>query len=126
MNEGGVDHTFRGGRSIAQAVEILERAPPRKPSARSRSSRLSTWALYVGSRRGKGGGGSIRASEAENLMSSGGQLFDNGGADESTRAGNEDTHKEILQVETPAPIGSWSVRIQYRRYRASRKGELEG
>jgi hypothetical protein len=45
-------------------------------------------------------------------MSSGGQLFDNGGADEPTRAGNEDTHKEILPVETRAPIGSWSVRIQ--------------
>ena len=52
MDEGRVNHTVRSGRSATQAIEIFERT-----------------AVYIGSCRSNRGGGGIRASEAEHLIS---------------------------------------------------------
>jgi hypothetical protein len=77
-----VDHAIRLARPTAQALKIFERT-----------------ALDLGSRRGKGCGGRIRAGEAEHLMSRGDQLSADYGTDEAGDAGDEDTHDEILQVQ---------------------------
>ena len=81
VNESRMDHALRSGRSAAQGLEIFERT-----------------AVYIGPCRGKGRGSRVRASKAEHLVSRGDQFSDDGGADESSRAGNEDTHKKILRV----------------------------
>ena len=62
--------------------------------------------MDVGPGRGKRRGGRVRAREAEHLVSRADQFLDNGGADEAGRAGDEDTHEEILQDSTKATIGS--------------------
>jgi hypothetical protein len=48
--------------------------------------------------RGKGRGSRIRAREAENLMTRGDQLSDDGGTNKTGGAGDEDTHEEVLHV----------------------------
>jgi len=39
------------------------------------------------------------SGQAENLVSGGDELADNGGADEAGRAGHKDTHRQVLQME---------------------------
>jgi hypothetical protein len=81
MDETGVNHPIRGGGSTAQAVQIPE-----------------ITSMHLGTSGSKRLGGCIGASKAEYLVSRGDQFSDDGGADESSRAGNEDTHKKILRV----------------------------
>jgi hypothetical protein len=40
------------------------------------------------------------------------QFSDDGGADESGRAGNESTHIDILMVETKATISSFRITVK--------------
>ena len=81
MVEGGVDHAVRGGSAAAQALEIFERA-----------------AVDFGASRGKRRGARVRAGKAENLCPAATSSRDDGGADESGRAGNKNTHEQILRV----------------------------
>jgi hypothetical protein len=79
VNEGGVDHAIRSGRSRVQALEIFERT-----------------AVDIGSCPGKGRGSRVRAGEAEHLMPRVDQLADDGGTDEPCGAGDEDAHVFLL------------------------------
>lgn len=54
--------------------------------------------MHLGPCRGKGRGSRIRAREAENLMTRGDQFSDDGGANETGGAGDEDAHDGILHV----------------------------
>jgi hypothetical protein len=78
MDETGVNHPVRGGGSAAQAVQILKIA----------SMRLSA-----------GGeqrlGGRIRASKTKHLMARVDEFRNNGGADKSCGAGDENTHGDF-------------------------------
>jgi hypothetical protein len=70
-----VDHAVGGRRAAAKAFEIFERT-----------------AMYAGSRRDKSFGRSIRASEAEHLMTSLNQFSDDGRTYEACSSGDENTH----------------------------------
>jgi hypothetical protein len=95
MNESGVDYAVGGGCSTAQNFEIAKRT-----------------AMYVGADRGKGRGSRVRACETEHLVSRGDQFFDDGGADESRRAGNKNSHKEILRMwKSHYPLGIYYGKV---------------
>jgi hypothetical protein len=75
VDKSGVDHSVGSRCAAAKAIEIFERT-----------------AMYVGSRRDKGFGCRIRASEAEHLMTSVDQFSDDCGTNEARSAGNKNTH----------------------------------
>jgi hypothetical protein len=75
VDKSGVDHSVGSPCAAAKALEIFERT-----------------AMYVGSRRDKGLGCRIRASEAEHLMTSIEQFSDDCGTDEAGRSGGKNTH----------------------------------
>jgi hypothetical protein len=79
MDEAGVDHRIRLGRTAAQAVGIPEVAVVR-PGACGEER--------FGARIGTG--------EAEHLMARADQVLNDGGADEAGGAGDEDTHEGDL------------------------------
>jgi hypothetical protein len=89
VDEGGVDHSFRGGRSATQAFEVFK---------------ITAMDLRTGGNQRLGA--RIRASKTEHAVSRCDQFFDNGGADESGRAGNKDMHDETLPIDTKANIGA--------------------
>jgi hypothetical protein len=82
MVEGQVDDAVRSGGSPLEAVQVLKRSASDLGSSRRQTRRLV-----------------IRTTEAENLMTGGNQVFDNGRADETGGAGNKHTHEQSLQVE---------------------------
>ena len=78
MDEGGVDHAVRGGGSAAQAFQVFEIA-----------------AMHLGTGGDKRLGAGIRASETEHLMARVDEFLNNGRADKSGGAGDEDTHCDL-------------------------------
>ena len=78
VDEAGVNHAIRHGRSAAQAFKVLEIA----------SMRL-----------GAGGderlGARVRASKTEHLMARVDELLHDGGPDKTCSAGDEDTHDDF-------------------------------
>lgn len=83
MVEGGVDHSVRGGHTCAQTFCIC-----------------NITAMHLCADGGKRFGGRIRTCKTEHLMSRGDQFLDNRRANESSRAGNKDTHEEFLRFDT--------------------------
>jgi hypothetical protein len=78
-----MNHAVRSGRSAAQGLEIFQRTP-----------------MNFGPCRDKRRGARIRASQAEYGVSPRDQFWDNGRADESSRAGNKDPHKMTFGYES--------------------------
>ncbi len=77
MFEREVDDAIRGGSGLAETVEVVEvAAPNRRPSGR------------------QGSGRRVGAREADNVMSSRQQFWDDGGTDVTGRARDEDPHGE--------------------------------
>ncbi len=79
VNEGGMNHAVRCRRSASQALKIIERA-----------------AVHIRAGRGERRSGCIGASQAQDLVPGSYKLADDGGADESGRAGNENSHRKFL------------------------------
>jgi hypothetical protein len=75
VDKSGVDHSVGSRCAAAKAFEIFERT-----------------AMYGGSRRNKGLGCRIRASEAEHLMTSVDQFSGDCGTDEACSSGDKNTH----------------------------------
>ncbi len=93
MDEAGVDHRIRPGRTAAQAVGIPEVAVVR-----------------LGTRGEKGLSARIGTGEAEHLMARADQVLNDGGADEAGGAGDEDTHERKSPVKRRQPsrdVLSW-------------------
>src|SRR4029077_5942135 len=76
---GGVDHAVGRGRAAAQAVEVLKGA-----------------AVHASAGGRQGRGGVVRTAQAGDLMAGVDKVADDGGADETRRAGNENTHDALL------------------------------
>ena len=75
MDEGEVSHTVSGFGPPAQALQVLQRAVVGfGPGCLERQRAL------------------LRAGETEHLMAVGEQFLDDGGADETGRSGDENTH----------------------------------
>jgi hypothetical protein len=75
-----VDDAIGCGRSAAQAIKIIERT-----------------AVHLCACRGYFSSARIGTSQAEDLVPCLDQLADDGGADESCRASNENFHEKFLQ-----------------------------
>jgi hypothetical protein len=75
VDKSGVDHSVSSRCAAAKAFEIFERT-----------------AMYAGSRRDKGLGCRIGASETEHLMTNVDQLSDDGGTDEACSSGDKNAH----------------------------------
>jgi hypothetical protein len=79
MDEPGVKHAVRGGRTTVQAVEILEITP-----------------MDLGARGGQRFRSRFAAREAEYLMSFADEFLNDCSTDESGGAGDEHTHEDFL------------------------------
>jgi hypothetical protein len=90
--------TPRAATEVAASSEATLGIEEGTAAPRRRLSSIEPTAMDIGPCRGKGSVSRIRASEAEYLVSRIDQFSDNGGADESGRAGNKDTNNENLQV----------------------------
>jgi len=78
MDEAAVNHPVGGGRSAPQAFQILEIA-----------------AMRLGAGGGKRPGGRVRAGKAQHLMTRAYEFVNDGGADKSCSACDEDSHRDF-------------------------------
>ena len=81
VDEGRVNHALASPGARGEALKILKRTT-----------------MDISSCRCKGRGSRIRPSQAKYLVSRGDQFSDDGGTDESRRAGNKVTQNELPQV----------------------------
>jgi hypothetical protein len=75
VDEGGVDHAVRHGRSFAEAFEV---------------GKIAAMHLGAGGRKRLGAG--LRAGQAQNLMARAHELWNNGRTDKAGSSGHKDTH----------------------------------
>jgi hypothetical protein len=94
MIEGQVDDAVRSGGSRLEAVRVLKRSANDFGTSRSQSRRLA-----------------VRTTEAEDLMTGGNQVFDDGRADETGGAGNKHTHGQSLQISWETSLAAPAILV---------------
>jgi hypothetical protein len=95
MIEGQVDDAVRSGGSLLEAVRVLKRSANDFGTSRSQSRRLA-----------------VRTTEAEDLMTGGNQVFDDGRADEAGGSGNKHAHGQTLQISWETSLAAPAILVK--------------